>query len=176
MKKKGLIIFFTGISGVGKTTLSKKLANFLQKEKRKTVTVLDGDEVRTWLSTGLGFSEADRKTNMMRVGKVAIEIARHGGTVICALIAPYESTRNEIKKLSKPIAHFLEIYVHAPLDVLEGRDVKGLYEKAKSDKSIKMSGAGDVYEKPKSPDVDIDSSKVSIKEALAKILKALPKA
>jgi len=171
--KRGLVILFTGISGVGKTTLAKKLAHYIDYNYGKYVSVLDGDEVRGWLSEGLGFSENDRKKNIMRVGKVALEITRHGGTAICSLIAPYADVRNDIREMIKPHADFFEIYVHAPLGVVKKRDMKGLYDRSKKDKTIKMSGVDDVYEIPKTPDIDIDSSRVSVEQAIKLIVKKI---
>lgn len=174
-KNHGLVILFTGLSGAGKTTLAKHLSAHIQENLKRIVSILDGDEVRTWLSEGLGFSEADRKKNILRVGKVAVEIAKHGGVVICAIIAPYEIARREMREMTRDHAHFVEVYVYAPKKVVQKRDVKGLYARSKKDKNLKLSGFGDVYEEPKNPDLIIDTHKHSIKSSIEKIIKYLNK-
>jgi sulfate adenylyltransferase len=170
-RRRGLVILFTGISGVGKTTLAKHITHYIDYNLGRHATMLDGDEVRSWLSEGLGFSETDRKKNVLRVGKVALEIAKHGGVAVCSLIAPYESARNEIKEIVEPYADYVEIYLYAPLGLIKKRDTKGLYAQSKKDKSIKMSGAGDTYEIPKSPHLSIDTSKNNIKQSVVKVVK-----
>lgn len=172
-RKRGVVVFITGISGVGKTTLAVGVSKYIEDILKKKVTILDGDEVRTWLSDGLGFSEDDRKKNMRRVGRVASEISRHGGVVICSLIAPYSKVREEIRKIIEQHSRYVEVYLHAPIDVLVSRDPKGLYSKSKIDKTIKMSGIDDIYEIPKTPDIDIDSSEVGIGEAVKIVLDKL---
>jgi len=174
-KRRGLVILFTGMSGVGKTTLAKHITHYIDYNLGRHATMLDGDEVRSWLSEGLGFSEGDRKKNILRVGKVALEIAKHGGVVVCSLIAPYESARDEIREIIQPYADFIEVYVHAPLKLIEKRDMKGLYAKSKKDKTVKMSGAGDTYEIPKNPHISIDTSKNNIKASVLKVINYIKK-
>lgn len=169
---KGLTLWFTGLSGSGKSTLASYLTPKL-KELGKRVEILDGDEVRENLSKGLGFSKEDRDTNIRRIGFVANMLARNGVVAITAAISPYRDVRNEIR--SKAQAAFVEVYVHCPLDVLEDRDTKGLYKKAKAGIIKNFTGISDPYEAPESPDVLVDTSKEAIEESAEKILVYLRK-
>lgn len=169
---KGLTLWFTGLSGSGKSTLASYLTPKL-KELGKRVEILDGDEVRENLSKGLGFSKEDRDTNIRRIGFVANMLARNGVVAITAAISPYRDVRNEIR--SKAQAAFVEVYVHCPLDVLEDRDTKGLYKKAKAGIIKNFTGISDPYEAPESPDVLVDTSKEAIEESAEKILAYLRK-
>ena len=131
--QQGLCLWFTGLSGAGKSTTAEILTVKLLEHGRQ-VTILDGDVVRTHLSKGLGFSKEDRDTNIRRIGFVASEIARHGGGVICAAVRPYRATRNECRGMFGP-GHFIEVFVDTPLEVCEERDVKGMYKQAREGNS-----------------------------------------
>ncbi len=153
--KQGLCLWFTGLSGCGKSTIASALIPMLMEHGRQA-TVLDGDVVRTHLSKGLGFNKEDRDTNILRIGFVAGEIARHNGTVICAAISPYLATRNEARKMSGE-GRFVEIYVNTPLEVCEARDVKGLYAKARRGEITGFTGIDDPYEEPVDPEIVLDT-------------------
>ena len=155
MHRRGFCLWFTGLSGAGKSTIAEAVVPMLF-ERGRQLTVLDGDVVRTHLSKGLGFSKEDRDTNILRIGYVAGEIARHNGTVICAAISPYAQTRNEVKKM---IGHdrFIEVFVDTPLEVCEQRDVKGLYAKARSGEIKGFTGIDDPYEAPRDPEIRLDT-------------------
>jgi len=169
---KGLTLWFTGLSGSGKSTLATYLTPKLT-ELGKKVEILDGDEVRENLSKGLGFSKEDRDTNIRRIGFVANLLARNGVVAITAAISPYRDIRNEVR--SKAQAAFVEVYVHCPIDVLEDRDTKGLYKKAKAGIIKNFTGISDPYEAPENPEVTVDTSKETIEESAEKILAFLRK-
>jgi sulfate adenylyltransferase len=149
--KQGVCIWFTGLSGSGKTTTANVLRTMLEAAGRK-VTVLDGDVVRTNLSKGLGFSKDDRDTNIRRIGFVAAEIVKHGGTVICAAVSPYKATRNDVRNMF-PEGQYCEVFVDTPLEVCEVRDVKGLYAKARRGEIKGFTGIDDPYEAPEGAEV-----------------------
>ncbi|HHE72024.1 MAG TPA: bifunctional sulfate adenylyltransferase/adenylylsulfate kinase [Chloroflexi bacterium] len=149
--KQGLCIWFTGLSGAGKSTIANALVPMLM-ERGRQATVLDGDVVRTHLSKGLGFSKEDRDTNIRRIGFVAGEIVRHNGTVVCAAISPYRSTRDEARKMVGA-DRFVEVYVDTPLEVCEQRDVKGLYARARRGEIKGFTGIDDPYEPPVNPEI-----------------------
>jgi sulfate adenylyltransferase len=153
--RQGVCLWFTGLSGAGKSTIAEILATLLAEHGRQ-VTVLDGDVVRTHLSKGLGFSKEDRDTNIRRIGWVAAEIARHGGTVICAAISPYRATRNDARNMVGP-DNFVEIFVDTPLEVCESRDVKGMYAKARRGEIKGFTGIDDPYEAPEHPELVLDT-------------------
>lgn len=155
--KQGFCIWFTGLSGSGKSTTAEVLTSLLLESGRQ-VTLLDGDVVRTHLSKGLGFSREDRDTNILRIGFVAGEIARHGGTVICAAISPYRATRNEARKMVGD-DHFIEVFVNTPIEVCEERDVKGLYARARRGQITGFTGVDDPYEEPVDPEIQIETVK-----------------
>ena len=163
----GFILWFTGLSGAGKSTLATHLTPIL-KSKGCRVEVLDGDEVRENLSKGLGFSKEDRDTNIRRIGFVANMLARNGVASITAAISPYKEIRDEIRKRSQ--VPFIEVYVEAPLDVLEARDPKGLYKKARAGLIKNFTGISDPYEPPLKPEVTVHTGKESVEESAAKIL------
>ena len=144
-------MWLTGLSGAGKSTIAGLLASRLERRGR-TVTLLDGDVVRTHLSKGLGFSKEDRDTNIRRIGFVAAEVVRHGGAVICAVVSPYEAARNEARQMVGP-ASFVLVHVATPLEVCEQRDVKGLYAKARRGELTGLTGIDDPYEPPSAPDL-----------------------
>ena len=150
--KKGIVFFFTGLSCSGKTTLAQQLVSKLQEKYHTPVTMLDGDVIRDHLSKGLGFSKEDRNENVARVGFVASEIARHGGIVICSLIAPYEEARRTARTLVEQHGTFIEIYVHTSLEECIRRDTKGLYKKAQEGLIKNFTGIDDPYEIPEKPE------------------------
>lgn len=166
--EQGFCLWFTGLSGAGKSTTAEILTTRLLEHGRQ-VTVLDGDVVRTHLSKGLGFSKEDRDTNIRRIGFVAAEIARHGGGVICAAVSPYRATRNECRAMVGS-DRFVEIFVDAPLDVCEERDVKGMYRLAREGKIKNFTGIDDPYEPPHNAEIVIDTVACSAEENAELIL------
>ena len=166
--RQGLCLWFTGLSGAGKSTTADILTVKLLEHGRQ-VTVLDGDVVRTHLSKGLGFSKEDRDTNIRRIGFVASEIARHGGGVICAAVSPYRATRNECRGMFAH-EHFVEVFVDTPLEVCEERDVKGMYKQAREGKIKNFTGIDDPYEPPLNPEIVIDTVTSSAEENAELIL------
>jgi len=157
--QRGFCVWFTGLSGSGKSTTTEALAPLLEGMGR-VVTVLDGDIVRTHLSRGLGFSREDRDTNIRRIGFVASEIVRHGGAVICAVISPYRAARDECRALIGP-ERFVETYLDVPLSVCERRDPKGLYARARRGEIRGFTGIDDPYEPPPNPEVTLDTARHS---------------
>ncbi|MFZ2488815.1 MAG: bifunctional sulfate adenylyltransferase/adenylylsulfate kinase [Anaerolineae bacterium] len=153
--KQGVCIWFTGLSGSGKSTTAEVLTQLLLEHGRQ-ITVLDGDVVRTHLSKGLGFSAEDRDTNIRRIGYVAGEIVRHGGTVVCAAVSPYKATRNDVRALVGS-DHFVEVFVDTPIEVCEQRDVKGMYAKARRGEIKGFTGIDDPYEAPDHPEIVLDT-------------------
>ena len=151
---RGLCIWFTGLSGSGKSTTADVLTTLLLEHGRQ-VTVLDGDVVRTHLSKGLGFSKEDRDINIRRIGFVAAELVRHGGTVICAAVSPYRSTRNDVRSMVGK--GFVEVFVNTPLEICEKRDVKGMYAKARRGEITGFTGIDDPYEMPENPELQLDT-------------------
>src|SRR5205085_464618 len=167
---KGFILWFTGLSGAGKSTLSENLVRIF-RERGYRVELLDGDEVRTNLSKGLGFSKEDRDTNIRRIGYVARLLARNGVIAITAAISPYREIRDEIRAhASGDAVPFVEVFANASLDALVDRDVKGLYKKAIAGEIKNFTGVSDPYEAPLAPDVLVDSSVETIAESAARIL------
>src|SRR5205823_2487316 len=162
---KGFTIWFTGLSGAGKSTLSCLLEQRLRAAGAK-VELLDGDAVRTHLSKGLGFSKEDRDTNIRRIGFVSEMLARHGVIVIVAAIYPYRAVRKEVRSA---IAHFVEVYVECPIEVLAERDVKGLYKKALAGEIPHFTGVSDPYEPPLHPEVTVNSSLETPEESAERI-------
>jgi sulfate adenylyltransferase len=169
-----LTLWFTGLSGSGKSTVAYALIERLA-EYGRNCSLLDGDEIRTHLSKGLGFSKEDRDTNIRRVGYVAGLVAQHGGTTLCAVISPYRSIRDEARKVSK--GKFVEIYCSTPIDTCERRDVKGMYAKARAavadGKPMGFTGVDDPYEPPLNAEVTIDTSKLSVQECVDQIIKKI---
>jgi adenylylsulfate kinase len=165
--KTGLTIWFTGLSGAGKTTISKELEHRLSERGVKKLEILDGDVVRTNLSKGLGFSKEDRDTNIRRIGFVAKLLTRNGVLVMTAAISPYRTVRDEIRM---DIGDFLEVYVRCPVEVCAERDVKGLYKKAMSGEIANFTGVSDPYEEPINPEVICDTDKESVEESTLKVL------
>lgn len=155
---KGFTLWFTGLSGSGKSTLSERIYKRLVESGAK-VELLDGDEVRTHLSKGLGFSKEDRDTNVRRIGFVAELLSKHGVIAITAAISPYKDTREAVRAR---IGNFVEIFMDCPIAVLAERDVKGLYKKALAGEIPHFTGVSDPYEAPESPDIRVDSSSEDI--------------
>jgi sulfate adenylyltransferase len=153
--RQGACVWFTGLSGAGKSTTAEVLTMLLL-ERGRQVTVLDGDVVRTHLSKGLGFSREDRDTNIRRIGFVAAEIVRHGGVVVCAAISPYRATRNEVRQMVGA-EHFIEVFVDTPLDVCEARDAKGMYAAARRGEITGWTGIDDPYEDPEHAEIVLDT-------------------
>ena len=153
--KQGVCIWFTGLSGSGKSTTAEILTQQLMEHGRQ-VTVLDGDVVRTHLSKGLGFSKEDRDINIRRIGFVASEIVRHGGTAVCAAVSPYRATRGDVRRMTGE-DQFVEVFVDTPLDVCEKRDHKGLYAKARRGEIKGFTGIDDPYEPPVYPEIKLDT-------------------
>ena len=144
--RRGVCVWFTGLSGSGKSTTAEELIRLLWAQGRE-VTVLDGDVVRTHLSRELGFSREDRDANVRRIGFVASEVVRHGGTVVTAAVSPYRSTRDDVRRMVGP-DRFFEVFMDTPLAVCEARDVKGWYAKARSGEVAAFTGVDDPYEPP----------------------------
>ena len=153
--RQGVCVWFTGLSGSGKSTTAEVLVMFLL-ERGRQATVLDGDVVRTHLSKGLGFSKEDRDTNIRRIGFVASEIVRHGGVAVCAAVSPYCATRNEVRNMVGS-DRFVEVFVDTPLEVCEQRDAKGLYAKARRGEIKGFTGVDDPYEPPPNPEIRLDT-------------------
>jgi sulfate adenylyltransferase len=170
--RRGCTVFLTGLSAAGKTTIALELQR-LCEQQRRTVTLLDGDVVRTHLSSGLGFTHADRDANIRRVGFVAAEVTRHGGIAICACIAPYDATRKEVRRMVEAAGDFLLVHVATPLAACEARDPKGLYAKARAGLLQHFSGIDDPYEAPADADLVIDTTLVPADAAAAHILDRL---
>lgn len=164
----GCCVWFTGLSGAGKSTIADILAVLLM-ERGRQVTVLDGDVVRTHLSKGLGFSKADRDTNIRRIGFVAAEIVRHHGAVICAAVSPYRSTRNECRTAVGE-DRFIEVHVDTPLEVCEQRDVKGMYAKARRGEIKEFTGIDDPYEPPVNPELRLTTTDCSPEENARRVV------
>lgn len=173
IRNRGLVIWLTGLSGAGKTTLALALAEALLAEGHP-IEMLDGDEVRENLSRGLGFSKEDRDTNVRRIGFVARLLARNGVIVLASAISPYQQSRDDVKSsIENDGVRFLEVFVRCPVDVLVERDVKGLYRKALAGEIKNFTGISDPYEEPLAPDCVVDSSIESIEQSTARILSHL---
>jgi sulfate adenylyltransferase len=172
--RQGCCIWFTGLSGSGKSTTAEVLTVLLMEHGRQ-VTVLDGDVVRTHLSKGLGFSKEDRDTNIRRIGYVASEIVRHGGIAICAAVSPYRATRDDVRNMVGP-EHFIEVFVDTPLWVCEQRDVKGMYAMARRGEIKDFTGIDDPYEPPTSPEIILETVGNSAEANARSILEYLAEA
>ena len=159
--KQGFTVFFTGLSGSGKSTIANALLVKLMELGGRPVTLLDGDLVRKNLSSELGFSREHRDLNILRIGYVASEITKNGGIAICAPIAPYAGTRRQVRDGIEPVGGFVEIHVATPIETCEQRDRKGLYAKARAGIIKEFTGISDPYETPKNPEVTIDTSELS---------------
>src|SRR5919205_516196 len=171
-RRAGVTVFLTGLSGAGKSTIADALVASLDADGRP-VTVLDGDVVRTHLSSELSFSREHRDLNIRRIGFVAGEVVKHGGTVVVAAIAPYEATREEARELVEEHGRFVLVHLSTPLEVCEQRDVKGLYARARAGDLPGFTGISDPYEVPARPDLVIDTSVTPLPDAVARIRAAI---
>ena len=168
----GFTLWFTGLSGSGKTTIAHLVGPELDG-RGLVVEYLDGDTVRTHLSKGLGFSKEDRDTHIERVGWVASRLTRQGGAVIAAAISPYEETRQKARMLVDEVGTFVEVYVKASVDECAKRDVKGLYEKAFKGEITEFTGVSDPYEEPSSPELVLDTEHLEPEEGAAAVVAKL---
>ncbi len=168
--QQGFTVFFTGLSGSGKSTIANALLNMLLEIGDRPVTLLDGDIVRKRLSSELGFSKEHRDLNIRRIGYVAMEIVKNGGIAICAPIAPYEQTRKAVREEIQSFGSFVEVYLSTTLEVCERRDRKGLYKLARLGKIKEFTGISDPYEVPQSPELEIDSENFSVEHCASKIM------
>jgi adenylyl-sulfate kinase len=171
-REGGFTLWFTGLSGAGKSTIAHLVGPALE-ERGAIVEYLDGDTVRTHLSKGLGFSKEDRDTNIERIGWVAARLTRHGAAVICAAISPYEETRRKARAMVEGFGPFVEVYVKASVDECARRDVKGLYEKAFKGEITGFTGVDDPYEEPSGPEIVVDTEEHSADESAGIILRRL---
>jgi sulfate adenylyltransferase len=169
--RQGLVLFFTGLSGSGKSTIARAVHDVVLESGERTVTSLDGDVVRRNLSAGLTFSKADRETNIRRIGWVAAEIARHGGVAICSPIAPFDSTRRQVRDLVEEAGGaFVLVHVATPLEECERRDRKGLYAKARRGEIPEFTGISSPYEVPEDAAIRVDTTGRSIEDARDDVL------
>jgi sulfate adenylyltransferase len=169
--KQGFCVWFTGLSGAGKSTTGEIVVSRLLEHGRQ-VTLLDGDVVRTHLSKGLGFSKEDRDANILRIGFVAAEIVRHGGAVVCAAVSPYRATRDQVRELVGA-DRFVEVFVDTPLDVCEARDTKGMYAQARRGAIRNFTGIDDPYEAPPSAELTIGTTSASAAANAALVVELL---
>ena len=167
----GFTLWFTGLSGAGKSTIADILEKRF-KEKELKIEILDGDVVRTHLSKGLGFSKEDRDANIRRIGYVASLLSRNGVITITAAISPYKEIRDEVREMHE---NFVEVYVKCPLEVVEKRDVKGLYKKARTGEIKQFTGISDPYEEPLNPEIIVETNKENPEESANRILDWLRK-
>jgi sulfate adenylyltransferase len=170
---RGVVVFLTGLSGSGKSTVARGVADTLAEITDRTVTLLDGDIVRRLLSAGLTFSRADRDLNIARIGFVAAEVAHHGGIAICAPIAPYAAARAEVRERVRRVGDFLLVHVATPLEVCEARDRKGLYAKARAGIIPEFTGISDPYEIPEDADLSLDTSEASTMDSVDQVIQLL---
>jgi adenylylsulfate kinase len=168
----GFTLWFTGLSGAGKSTIAEIVGARLDDGGRK-VEYLDGDVVRTHLSKGLGFSKEDRDTNIERIGWVASRLTRHGAAVLVSAISPYEETRQKARELVGEFGPFIEVYVEASVEKCAERDVKGLYEKAFAGEIKEFTGVSDPYEAPSSPELVVNTEEDSPEQSAKRVLDKL---
>jgi len=173
--RQGFTVFFTGLSGSGKSTIANVLLVKLLELGGRSVTLLDGDLVRKSLSSELGFSKEHRDLNIRRIGYVASEITKHGGIAVCAPIAPYDRTRKDVRALVEPTGGFVLVHVATPIEVCEARDRKGLYAKARAGLVKEFTGISDPYEAPTDAELTIDTAEVTAAEAAQQVLLYLEK-
>ncbi|HJM88351.1 MAG TPA: adenylyl-sulfate kinase [Dehalococcoidia bacterium] len=172
MTTQGFVLWFTGLSGAGKSTLAEALTPEL-RDRGVPIEVLDGDEIRTNLSKGLGFSKEDRDTNILRIGYVAKLLSRNGVGVITAAISPYGEIRDQVRA---SVDTFVEVYAECSLDALVERDPKGLYKKALAGEIENFTGVSDPYEAPEQPEVRVDTGTESVEQSADAILAYLEQA
>lgn len=170
---RGFALFFTGLSGAGKSTIAQAVLARLLERTARPVTVLDGDEVRRHVSKGLGFSREDRDANVTRIGYIASEVVRHGGIAICAPIAPFATARGEARRLVEAHGSFIEIHVATAIEVCEARDRKGLYTQARAGKIANFTGVNDPYEIPEAPELSLDGDAASPEVLALRVLDLL---
>ena len=170
MEQKGFTVWFTGLSGAGKTTIADAIEPILRERGISKLKKLDGDVVRTHLSKGLGFSKEDRDTNIRRIGWVAEVLTRNGVCVLTSAISPYAEIRDQNRA---DIGNYVEVYVKCSIEELTRRDVKGLYEKALKGEIKNFTGVSDPYEAPANPEVTVDTEAESLDESVAKVLAKL---
>jgi sulfate adenylyltransferase len=171
---QGLVVLFTGLSGSGKSTLASAVRDALVDRSGRAVTMLDGDVVRRMLSAELSFSRPHRELNVRRIGFVAAEVARHGGTALCAPIAPHAAVRAEVREMVERVqGKFVLVHVNTPLEVCEGRDRKGLYAKARRGEIPHFTGISDSYEAPLDADLTVDTSRLPLEVAVELVLDAI---
>jgi sulfate adenylyltransferase len=176
-RSQGLVLFFTGLSGSGKSTVAQAVIDSLLESGQRTVTSLDGDVVRRNLSAGLTFSRTDRETNIRRIGWVAAEISRHGGVAVCSPIAPFDATRQDVRAMTASAGGaFFLVHVATPLEECERRDRKGMYAKARRGEIPDFTGISSPYEVPEDADLRIDTTGRSIEECRDEVLDALGEA
>jgi sulfate adenylyltransferase len=168
--KQGVTIFFTGLSGSGKSTIANVLHTKFLETGGRPVTILDGDLVRKHLSSELGFSKEHRDINIRRIGYVASEITKNGGIAICAPIAPYDSVRKQVREMIEPVGGFILVHIATPVETCEQRDRKGLYAKARAGIIKEFTGISDPYEEPKDAEVTINTADLSPEEAAQEII------
>src|SRR5688572_5876527 len=168
-KAKGTVLLITGLPAAGKTTLGAALVGHFEKNFGRSVSLLDGDEVRKLLSSGLGFSRDHRRLNVLRHGYVAAEVARHGGIAICTLIAPYTADRSEMRQQVTRYGSFVEIYLSTPLAECERRDPKGLYRRARAGQLQHMTGIDDPYEPPTKPELKLDGAQLGVEQLVERV-------
>src|SRR5690606_34399522 len=166
----GFTVFFTGLSGSGKSTIANALMVKLMEMGGRPVTLLDGDVVRKHLSSELGFSKEHRDLNILRIGYVASELTKNGGIAIRAPIAPYAATRRDVREMIEPYGGFIEVHVATPLEVCEGRDRKGLYAKARAGIIKGFTGISDPYEVPENPEMRVDTSELTPDQSAHRII------
>ena len=172
-RNRGFTVWLTGLSGAGKTTVAQSIVNEL-KASDVNIELLDGDEVRTNLSKGLGFSKEDRDTNIRRIGYVSRLLSRNGVGVIASAISPYREVRDEVRQsITSDGSEFIEVYVQCPIEVLVERDVKGLYKKALAGEIREFTGVSDPYEEPLNPDVIVKTDRESIEESANRVIAEL---
>ena len=173
-RHRGLVVFFTGLSGSGKSTIARNLADMLRETGDRTITLLDGDVVRRELSAGLGFSRADRDRNVRRIGWVAAEVGRHRGMAVACPIAPYAAARKAARRMAVTAgAGFVLVHVATPIEVCEQRDRKGLYAKARAGQLRGMTGVDDPYEAPTDAELVVDTSTMAVDEAVDAVFQYL---
>jgi len=168
--KQGVTIFFTGLSGSGKSTIANVLLTKFLETGGRPVTILDGDLVRKHLSSELGFSKEHRDINIRRIGYVASEITKNGGIAICAPIAPYDATRKAVREMIEPVGGFILVHIATSVETCEQRDRKGLYAKARAGILKEFTGISDPYEEPKDAEVTINTADLSAEEAAQEII------
>jgi sulfate adenylyltransferase len=172
-RRRGFTVFFTGLSGSGKSTIAGALRYRLMEMTGRPVTLLDGDEVRSHLSSELGFSRDHRDLNIRRIGWVAAEITRHGGIAVCAPIAPYDGVRQQVRAMIEGVGGFVLVHVATPLEVCEGRDRKGLYARARAGIIPQFTGVSDPYEVPVDAAVSIDTTAIDVDAACGAVIEWL---